>query len=121
MGSSSKIAPEWGREGSVMAEIPPIVGGFLGVFPTQHLRVLGWVFSRRDGARHPDVRVFLSMTPPSGGVMDIRVIFRGGTGTPWKIIYESTTITEMIVTSCPRDGWQLVEYIYTGLPLKSQR
>ena len=104
-----------------MAEIPPIVRGFLGVFPTQHLRVLGWVFSRRDGARHPDVRVFLSMEPPSGGVMDIRVIFRGGTGTPWKIIYENTTITEVIVTSCPRDGWQLVEYIYTGLPLKSQR
>lgn len=65
-----------------MAEIPPIVGGFLGVFPTQHLRVLGWVFSRRDGARHPDVRVFLSMEPPSGGVMDIRVIFRGGDGNP---------------------------------------
>lgn len=82
MGSSSKIAPEWGREGSVMVETPPVVGGFLGVFPTQHLRVLGWAFSRRDGARHPDVRVFLSMELPSGGTMDIRVIFRGGDGNP---------------------------------------
>lgn len=104
-----------------MAEIPPIVGGFLGVFPTQHLRVLGWAFSRRDGARHPDVRVFLSMEPPSGGTMGIRVIFRGGTGTPWKIIYENVTITSVMVTKPVRGGWQLIEYIYTGLPIRSQR
>lgn len=62
------------------------------------------------------------MEPPSGGPIDIKVTFLGGTGTPRKIVYDSVaTITEVTVTSRPRDGWQLIELIYDGLPPRSQR
>lgn len=99
-------------------EVPPLWGWYLNIFPTQHLQVLGWAFSHRKGARLPDVKVRFAMTSPS---LSVSVVFLGITGSPWEITYYANTVNSIRVTRRPRDAWQLVEAIYAGLPLRSQR
>lgn len=127
-GIELQIAPEWGREEAEMAEKRDIertiliVEGYLEIFPTQHLQVLGRELAHREGASLPDIRVYMSMdAPESREPIGVSVVFLGMTGSPQEIIYSARTINSMKLTRRPRDGWQLVEYIYTGLPLKSQR
>ena len=103
-------------------QAPSTVKGYLNIFPTPHLKVLGWAFSHRKGARLSDAEVRFVMRPPeSEGPLGISVIFLGITGSPWEITYYANTVNSIRVTRRPRDAWQLVEAIYTGLPLKSQR
>lgn len=109
-------------EGRDMKKTLLVVEGYLRVFPTQHLRVLGQEFAHRKGARLPDVHTFMSMDPPeSEEPIGVRVVFLGMTGSPQEIIYSARTINSMKLTRRPRDGWRLVEAIYAGLPLRSQR
>ena len=110
-------------EGRDMKKTLLVVEGYLRVFPTQHLRVLGQEFAHRKGARLPDVHTFMSMDPPeSEESIGVSVVFLGMTGFPQEIIYSSAnTINSVMVTRRPSDAWQLVEAIYAGLPLRSQR
>ena len=62
-----------------MAEIPPIVRGFLGVFPTQHLRVLGWVFSHRAATQVPAVAPYPA---PAGIVRPFSAAISAGAADP---------------------------------------
>lgn len=99
-----------------------VVEGYLRVFPTQHLQVLGREFAHREGASLPDVHVSMSMElPESRESINVAVIFLGTTGSPWSIFYLASTVTEVVVTRRPKDGWGLVQLIYAGLPPKSQR
>ena len=103
-------------------QAPSTVKGYMNIFPTQHLEVQGWVFSHREGARLPDVKTSLSMErPESRESINVAVIFLGTTGSPWSIFYLASTVTEVVVTRRPKDGWGLVQLIYAGLPPKSQR
>ena len=110
-------------EGRDMKKTLLVVEGYLRVFPTQHLQVLGREFTHREGASLPDICVSMSMdTPESRELIDVRIVFLGMTGYPQEIIYSSAnTINSVMVTRRPSDAWQLVEVIYAGLPLRSQR
>ena len=80
MGSSSKIAPEWGREGSEMAEYLSLAVKFSNLLPTRHLGVPSLELVWRGGAR-PATRVTTVMEPPSGG--SITAIFDF---TAWRLL-----------------------------------
>lgn len=110
-------------EGRDMKKTLLVVEGYLRVFPTQHLQVLGREFAHREGASLPDICVSMSMdAPESRELIDVRIVFLGMTGYPQEIIYSSAnTINSVMVTRRPSDAWQLVEAIYAGLPLRSQR
>lgn len=109
-------------EGRDMKKTLLVVEGYLRVFPTQHLKVLGREFEHREGASLPDVHTFMSMDPlESEEPIGVRVVFLGMTGSPQEIIYSARTISSMKLTRRPKDAWQLVELIYAGLPPKSQR
>lgn len=87
-------------------QAPSTVKGYMNIFPTQHLEVQGWVFSHREGARLPDVKTSLSMElPESRESINVAVIFLGTTGSPWSIFYLASTVTEVVVTRRPKDGW----------------
>lgn len=59
-------------------EAPPLWGWYLNIFPTQHIQVLGWVFSHRKGARLSDIRVSLAMELlESGGSIGVEIVFFG--------------------------------------------
>ena len=67
-------------------EAPPLWGWYLNIFPTQHIQVLGWVFSHRKGARLSDIRVSLAMELlESGGSIGVEIVFWGRQVSPGRL------------------------------------
>lgn len=105
-------------------KIPSMTERILAVFPTANCTLEGvsLVSFPGEGFSHkPQVCAKIRMGLPSGGPVEVEVFFLNGTGTPWKIIYFFSTVTEVKVLRRLSYGWRLVETLYDRLPPMSQR
>lgn len=127
MGSSSKIAPEWGRKGSEMAEeeerelrLPLLVGRVLDILPTKSLGDPRLSSVWRDGASRPATHITTSMGPLEGGSVEVELRF-SEIGGLWEIKYTGISINERMVRYPGVDPWFVVRLVWRWLPPKSQR
>ena len=102
------------QQGGQELLLPPIfVGRMLGVLPTPNFALQSWVFVAQDGARRPGIEMHILMEPPSGGSINIKIIF-WGTGAPRKIIFffDTSSPTEVPGIYSRGDPWGFLEELW---------
>ena len=100
------------QEGQELLLLPAFVERVLGVLPTPNFVLQSWVFVAQDGARRPGIEMHILMEPPSGGSINIKIIF-WGTGAPRKVtFFFGTSVEEMSIIYHKGDPWGFIEKLW---------
>lgn len=92
--------------------LPPFVEGMIRILPTPSFALQSWEFVDQNGACRPGVEMYISMEPPSGGSIEIKIAF-WGTGAPQKVIFFfDTSVEEVSVICLKEDPWAFLGKIW---------